>query len=100
MTNSNWRLHARQVIHQAIQDAMQQGLDADATLKLIDSRYPFGARQMHPYQMWLIERKIARQRIGKAMGKAGFDCRFCQDAGCVVCGAKAGTVPVQAGGEG
>lgn len=57
MTTETWRATARRVILKALADAREQGLDAKATLVLVDSRYPFGQRAYHPYKMWLSERK-------------------------------------------
>lgn len=50
---STWRTHAEAVIRQALADAAEQGLDEAATVRLVDSRYPFGMRKYHPYTMWL-----------------------------------------------
>lgn len=89
MTNSNWRLHARKVIDDAMDEAKAQGLDSAAALKLIDSRYPFGERAMHPYQMWLSERRTAMQRLGIVLASGTeYTCKFCKDRGCIVCGGK------------
>ena len=57
MAHETWREVARRVIMKALDDAHGQGLDAAATLKLVDSRYPFGPRSNHPYAVWLSERK-------------------------------------------
>jgi hypothetical protein len=57
MAHETWREIARRVILKALDDARDQDLDAAATLKLVDSRYPFGPRANHPYAMWLSERK-------------------------------------------
>jgi hypothetical protein len=92
MAGSPWRASARKVIEQAIADASAEGLDAEATLKLIDSRYPFGFRDLWPYQMWLKERKIARQRLGllPSAPVPSHGCKFCQDQGCLICDAEKG----------
>lgn len=87
-TRSDWRLHARWVISQAVAEGLSQGLDAKALLKLIDSRYPFGSREMHPYAMWLKERRLAIETIPALSGvgpQRPPACKFCLDAGCIVC---------------
>lgn len=61
-----WRSHAEQVIRQALADAQAQGLDEVATLTLVDSRYPFGIREYHPYQMWL---KVRRELVPSLRAK-------------------------------
>lgn len=53
----NWKNHARSVIVNALSEAKEQGLDDAATLRLVDSRYPFGPRECHPYKMWLAARR-------------------------------------------
>ncbi len=55
--SETWRETARRVILHALDDAREQGLDAAATLALVDSHYPFGAREYYPYKVWLAERK-------------------------------------------
>jgi hypothetical protein len=54
---ATWRDAARGVILKALEDARAAGLEPAATLALVDSRYPFGVRDYHPYKMWLSERK-------------------------------------------
>lgn len=92
MSGSFWRQAARRVIESALDEAREAGLDGIATLKLIDSRYPFGGRECHPYAMWLKERRIAidRERLPGAVtvvrgALPAYSCRFCRDAGCLVC---------------
>ena len=50
---STWRAVAETVIRQALDEAAAQELDERETLALVDSRYPFGIRAYHPYQVWL-----------------------------------------------
>lgn len=57
---SRWRDHAEHVVKKALAEAEAQGLDEKATLALVDSRYPFGERAYHPYQMWL---KVRRELV-------------------------------------
>jgi hypothetical protein len=64
---STWRTHAEAVIKQALADAAEQGLDDAATVRLVDSRYPFGMREYHPYQMWL---KVRRELVPVVREKA------------------------------
>ncbi|MEI8307135.1 MAG: hypothetical protein WCF99_08720 [Chloroflexales bacterium] len=54
---SNWYARARGVIILALAEAKERGLDDAATLRLVDSRYPFGVRENHPYTMWLKARR-------------------------------------------
>jgi hypothetical protein len=54
---SYWRDRAEQAIRTALAEAEAQGLDDKATVALVDSRYPFGKRERHPYQMWLKARR-------------------------------------------
>lgn len=57
---SRWRTHAEKVIRKALAEAKVLGLDERKTLALVDSRYPFGERAYHPYQMWL---KVRRELV-------------------------------------
>lgn len=57
MSTKTWRDAARAVIQQALAEAQAQGLDAEATKRYVNSKYPFGERAYHPYKMWLSEMK-------------------------------------------
>lgn len=50
---SPWRQEAEQVIRDALAEAQSLGLNPQATLRLVDGRYPFGPRANHPYDIWL-----------------------------------------------
>lgn len=63
---SRWRDHAEHVIRKALAEAEAQGLDEASTLALVDSRYPFGVREYHPYQMWL---KVRRELVPSLKAK-------------------------------
>jgi hypothetical protein len=63
---SRWRTHAEKVITKALAEAEAQALDEKATLALVDSRYPFGERAYHPYQMWL---KVRRELVPSLRAK-------------------------------
>jgi len=52
-----WKMEARRVIREALAEADERGLDRDATIALVDSRYPFGERKRHPYKVWLEARR-------------------------------------------
>lgn len=52
-----WRDIAIRTISEALAEAKAHELDNTAALKLVDSRYPFGERKMHPYKIWLQVRK-------------------------------------------
>jgi len=54
---TSWYAHARGVIILAMAEAKERGMDDAATLRLVDSRYPFGVRENHPYTMWLKARR-------------------------------------------
>ncbi|MTJ56018.1 hypothetical protein FJR38_26895 [Anabaena sp. UHCC 0253] len=53
---SPWRLSARSAIQSAIA-SVEDKSDLKAIKKAIDSSYPFGTRGMHPYKIWLDERR-------------------------------------------
>jgi hypothetical protein len=57
MARSRWYAHAASVIRQRLTEAEVQGLDAEATQRLVDAAYPFGERTNHPYRMWLRARR-------------------------------------------
>lgn len=62
---SHWKDTAERVIRKAMAEAKEQGLDFEATTKLVDSRYPFGERAYHPYKMWLkVRRDLLRPKMG------------------------------------
>lgn len=63
---SRWRDHAERVITKALAEAEAQALDDQAALALVDSRYPFGERAYHPYQMWL---KVRRELVPSLKAK-------------------------------
>jgi hypothetical protein len=54
---SRWKEHAAAVIRRVMAEAAAAGLDAEATRRLVDAAYPFGARANHPYAMWLRARR-------------------------------------------
>ena len=57
MAQRTWRDEAKAAIKKALREAEAQGLDAEATRAYVNSKYPFGAREYHPYKMWLSEMK-------------------------------------------
>ena len=57
-----WREEAQAVIREALAEADARKLDRAATIKLVDSRYPFGERKRHPYKAWL---KVRRELVTK-----------------------------------
>lgn len=94
MGTSTWRMEARRVIEQALDQARREGLSPKATLAKIDACYPFGPRMYHPYACWLKERRaaIVRERllVGNDSGSLpAYRCQYCRDAGCLLCGGKA-----------
>ncbi|WP_016953532.1 hypothetical protein [Anabaena sp. PCC 7108] len=60
---SPWRWAARAAIEKAI---AQLPLECDRVQikKAIDAAYPFGTRAMHPYKIWLSERRKAFEELG------------------------------------
>lgn len=71
-----WREAAVSVIQKALTDAQTQGLNEAETLKLVDSRYPFGQRAMHPYKVWL---KVRRDLVTKPKTPANVRTFWTQD---------------------
>lgn len=66
-----WKQRAVDVIQQALADAKTQNLNEADTLKLVDSRYPFGNRAMHPYKVWLaVRRELVTKTPASPNGKA------------------------------
>jgi hypothetical protein len=69
--NKTWREAAKATIQRAREEAQAQGLDAEATKRYVNARYPFGERAYHPYKIWLDE-------MERAFPKAWF-CPTCGD---------------------
>lgn len=61
---SYWRKRAKAVIDKVITDNPKA--TPDELKRLIDAAYPFGSRELHPYQIWLKERTLAFQHLGIA----------------------------------
>lgn len=58
---SRWRLESIAAIGRVLNSASPELLaDDTALLKAVDAAYPFGSREMFPYKMWLVERRIFR----------------------------------------
>jgi hypothetical protein len=60
---SPWRLAARSAIQRAIAQ-LPENCDRVQIKKAIDAAYPFGAREYHPYKIWLSERAKAFEELG------------------------------------
>ncbi|MBD2568359.1 hypothetical protein [Anabaena lutea] len=60
---SPWRLAARSAIRSAIAQ-LPPDCDRIQIKKAIDAAYPFGAREYHPYKIWLSERADAFHELG------------------------------------
>lgn len=58
---SPWYQRSALIIQDALSEAKKKGLNDKETWKLVDSRYPFGAREHWPYKMWLKARKQAKE---------------------------------------
>jgi len=54
--SKTWRDIARPIIQDVIRK--HPGFDNKELKKLISKEYPFGARQYHPYKIWLDEIKV------------------------------------------
>lgn len=61
---SRWRDHSRQIMTRLIEQGQREGKTPAEILKAIDDAYPFGTRELHPYKMWLKERREAMLRLG------------------------------------
>lgn len=63
--HNTWRDIARPIIADVL--AKTAGMDEHAIKKALYDAYPFGARQYHPYKIWLDEIKVQRKkrRFGK-----------------------------------
>lgn len=55
---SGWREHAREVIIEVLKET--EGKPEKEIRKALKDAYPFGARQWHPYKIWLDEIKVQR----------------------------------------
>jgi hypothetical protein len=68
VSNSYWRESAHHVISQVLErNADERGewlQDPAEILGEIDKAYPFGQKDLHPYKMWLEERKEAVKILG------------------------------------
>lgn len=59
MRSSKWRSQACRAMLTVVETYTGMwDYDPDAFLKLIDSAYPFGARENYPYKAWLAERRV------------------------------------------
>jgi hypothetical protein len=58
---SRWYSWAAATITRVQREAEAQGLDAEATRRLVDAAYPFGPREHWPYRQWL---KARRELLG------------------------------------
>jgi hypothetical protein len=63
--NNTWRDIARPIIADVLQKT--RGSDESIIRKALYDAYPFGARQYHPYKVWLDEIKVQRKK--KQFGK-------------------------------
>lgn len=62
---NRWRSAAQAAIEGAIRRCRAADVtDPKTILQHVDNAYPFGERAMHPYKIWLDERKKARVRLG------------------------------------
>jgi len=63
---SRWRRAAIATIGNVIKAHPELLSDEGALLQAVDAAYPFGSREMLPYKMWLLERKIFREACAAA----------------------------------
>ncbi|GAA4002855.1 hypothetical protein GCM10022631_12010 [Deinococcus rubellus] len=61
---SYWQSRAGKVIWPIVEAGRKAGEAPKAVLAQIDAAYPFGAREHHPYKMWLAVRREAVRRLG------------------------------------
>lgn len=57
---SQWRVHARKVISKVLEE--NRDVDAKTLRAKLRDAYPFGAREHHPYKIWLDEIKVQTKR--------------------------------------
>ena len=58
--NSDWRIKSQQIIDGILRN---DSVAWNMKLAVINKSYPFGARENHPYQIWLSEVKRAKIAI-------------------------------------
>lgn len=68
MSTSNWRRHSRIVIDRVI--AENPGVDEATLFKRISKAYPWGERRYHPYKMWRLEVKEAKERHAERLERS------------------------------
>ncbi|WP_278914120.1 hypothetical protein [Deinococcus wulumuqiensis] len=61
---SCWAERAGAVIWPIVSAGEKAGTPPRDILKQIDSAYPFGPRDYHPYKVWLSVRREAQKRLG------------------------------------
>lgn len=66
---SHWREQSSRVISEAIQSGVALGLEGDALERHVSAAYPFGAREMHPYKIWLSEVRFQLGKVGAGRPK-------------------------------
>lgn len=60
-SESTWRSRAFYAMKRVVEPYTRthpEPYDTRALMSLVDDAYPFGERSMHPYKMWLLERRI------------------------------------------
>lgn len=64
-TSGYWRERAEQHIDALLKECWEQGLQGEAIVQYVDSHYPFGPRDYHPYQVWL---RVRREKLAGLPG--------------------------------
>lgn len=87
--SSKWRVRSRQVIQDVVEviALMEPALLADraAVLERVNAAYPFGEREMLPYKMWLLERRLFRAALdGPRVAPSADEAGACEVAGDLV----------------
>lgn len=67
---SRWYEWAAATITRVRKEAQAQGLDPEATRRLVDAAYPFGPREHWPYRQWL---RARRELLGLPGSVSGSD---------------------------
>jgi hypothetical protein len=74
---SHWRTKAQNVIRDALELGFKAGESDAQILARIDAAYPFGERAMHPYKIWLDERRKAMDALNFGAHATARRCPSC-----------------------
>lgn len=65
---SEWRRRARVLLDALAKECRLANLPPAEFDRLVRAAYPWGERKMHPYKMWCVEAKAARERYRTELG--------------------------------